>query len=148
MVMAVTLLGWVEAILGRASKGRPVICEGKPPLLCWLGVPLAQWLTSGLKLVFGRPRPFEQYHSLGLDPAQLGSAFPSGHATAAFALATALACRWPKGWLAWFAAAGLVAISRVALGLHWPSDVAAGAAVGSLVVFGLARLEENLNKRT
>lgn len=144
VAMALTLLGWVETVRTRQRirrAGAAAAAQQRPPLLSWLGVPLAHWLTSGLKLVFGRPRPFEQYPLLGLDPAQMGSAFPSGHATAAFALATALGYRWPRGRPLWFTLAGLVALSRVALGVHRPWDVVAGAAVGFFVVFGLARLE-------
>jgi undecaprenyl-diphosphatase len=58
--------------------------------------------------------------------------FPSGHATAAFAIAFGLLVhnrRW--GW-AMVAAAAWVAVSRVFVGVHYPSDVLAGAVVGGL----------------
>ena len=59
------------------------------------------------------------------------SSFPSDHAAIAFALAIAL-FYW--GWTGWpfLAGAFLVALCRVAVGVHWPSDVLAGAAVGVL----------------
>jgi len=58
------------------------------------------------------------------------ASFPSGHATTAFALATLLSLWYPRWAPAFVALAGLVALSRVALGAHFPSDVLAGAVLG------------------
>jgi undecaprenyl-diphosphatase len=58
------------------------------------------------------------------------ASFPSGHATTAFALAALLALWHPRWAAAWLALAGLVGLSRVVLGAHFPSDVLAGAALG------------------
>ena len=88
-------------------------------------------LNPTLKLLFERDRP-------DADPVVELShyAFPSGHTTTATAIATALAIiAWPTRWR-WpvIAAAVLfsstMAWSRVYLGVHWPSDVVAGLAVG------------------
>jgi hypothetical protein len=59
--------------------------------------------------------------------------FPSGHAIAAFSIATVLANRYHQHrWVPWVAygLAGLVGFSRVPLQAHFPSDVFAGAALG------------------
>ncbi len=68
--------------------------------------------------------------------------FPSGHATASLAMATALALtlplqRWGVTLVAWLGL--LAAYSRVYIGAHFLGDVVAGAALGALVAFGLAR---------
>src|SRR5713226_1127512 len=70
--------------------------------------------------------------------------FPSGHASRAFALAglVGLRFRWRAGGAA-MAFAALVGLSRVYLGLHWPSDILAGAFVG----IGMAVLVEVVSRR-
>lgn len=62
-----------------------------------------------------------------------GTSFPSGHATAAFAIATVMARRYGQHkWVPWVAygVAGLISISRVPDMAHFPSDVFLGAALG------------------
>jgi undecaprenyl-diphosphatase len=82
-----------------------------------------------------RPRPFvylppDQVHRL-LAHAN-DSSFPSDHAAGSFAIATAFFYAGRKaGWWAVLLAA-LIAVARVFTGLHWPTDVLAGAAVGIL----------------
>ncbi|MFG2753745.1 phosphatase PAP2 family protein [Streptomyces xanthophaeus] len=58
------------------------------------------------------------------------SSFPSGHTAAAVAFTTAVGVSWPWAGAACAVPAGLVALERVHSGAHYPSDVAAGAALG------------------
>lgn len=90
-------------------------------------------LNKGLKLLFERPRPVIECPE-AVVPATFS--FPSGHAMATATLATVLTAlawrsrwRWPVALAAWGFAL-LVAASRVLLGVHFPSDVLAGAAIG------------------
>lgn len=95
----------------------------------WLAATVAGGiaLNSGLKLLFARARPALLPH---LDP--VGSfSFPSGHAANTMVLALCLALLAPARWRR--AAVGLaivaavaIGLSRLALAVHWPSDVAAG----------------------
>jgi len=57
--------------------------------------------------------------------------FPSGHTTTAFAAAVLLALWYPRWAGAWLTLALLVGLSRIMLGSHFPSDVLAGALLGS-----------------
>ena len=63
--------------------------------------------------------------------------FPSDHATAAFAIATAIVLRRRKAGILALVAAAVLSIGRVALGVHYPSDVLAGAAVGAAAALAL-----------
>jgi undecaprenyl-diphosphatase len=65
-----------------------------------------------------------------------GWSFPSGHAATAFAGAVSLSYLWRRGAPLFLLLAAAIAFSRVYLGVHYPGDVLAGAALGSVV--GLA----------
>jgi membrane-associated phospholipid phosphatase len=82
-------------------------------------------ITPAIKQLAGRERP-----NGGDDPA-----FPSGHATQAFALATVIASHYEQRWVQWLAygVATGVGLSRVYHDAHWTSDVIAGAAIGAFV---------------
>jgi len=83
-----------------------------------------------VKNVIGRKRPaFEEFPALIRTPTQLS--FPSAHATSSFCAAAAYRGLLPTGPL--YATATAMAASRVVLGVHYPSDIVAGAALGTLV---------------
>jgi undecaprenyl-diphosphatase len=97
-------------------------------------------LYSLLKRLFVRERPFITHTSIDLAAAPLDRySFPSGHTLHAVSFAWQATVHFPE--LAWVLLpfAALVAGSRVVLGLHYPSDVLAGAAIGAaLAELGLA----------
>jgi len=90
--------------------------------------PIAIGLNYLVKLIVRRPRPvLEGLPPLGGAPSSLS--FPSAHATSSFAVATAMTRVEPLGALA-FLLAGALALGRPYLGMHYPSDVLAGAVLG------------------
>jgi undecaprenyl-diphosphatase len=103
---------------------------------------IAAWaLTWAVKELVGRERPFAADGDLEpLGELPDSASFPSGHASSAFAAAAVLAVFLPRWrWLP-FVPAALVALSRVWLGVHYPSDVLAGALLGAGVGYAVARL--------
>jgi undecaprenyl-diphosphatase len=91
--------------------------------------PLAIGLNFAVKLVVKRRRPvLEGLPPLGGAPSSLS--FPSAHATASFACATAMTRIDPAAGIL-FALAAAIAIGRPYLGMHYPSDVLAGALLGT-----------------
>ena len=100
--------------------------------------------TQFLKHLIGRPRPrfaHSDEFSLGPSLATGFDSFPSGHAANAFGAATVLAWFFPAVRVPLYLVAGLVAVSRVLRGSHFPTDVLAGVVlgvvIGSVVVVGL-----------
>jgi undecaprenyl-diphosphatase len=105
--------------------------------------------VSLFKHVLGRARPHAALALPGPNPEQTlhlfafkssFAAFPSGHSTTTFAAAVAFAALFPRA-RAWLIALALpVAATRVALGSHFPSDVIAGAAIGSAFALWMIRV--------
>lgn len=94
-----------------------------------------RFLVEGLKLVFDRVRPDPQGHLVAVHT----MAFPSGHAANAAVLGLAVALLVPEsargrriGLAAALGYAFVVGMTRLVLGVHWPSDVAGGWALGAL----------------
>jgi undecaprenyl-diphosphatase len=113
----------------------------------WRRAALAGAASAGIALLIAsilgglvnRARPFVA------DPGQLhlfvahspDASFPSDHATASFAIAVAILLRRPRWGAVAIVAATVLSLGRVAVGVHYPSDVLAGAALGALVALGL-----------
>lgn len=102
-------------------------------------------ITEAMKYTINRDRPFKTYPDI-IQKSKAGSpSFPSGHTSSAFATATSLSLTYPKWYVIVpsYLYAGTVAYSRMDLGVHYPSDVLAGAIIGS----GSAYLTYKINQK-
>lgn len=119
----------------------------KVGVCCALGLILSLLMTNlALKNWIQRARPFEHLDTLRLlirRPSDFS--FPSGHTSASFAVGWTMFRRLPRrfGVLALVLAA-LIALSRLYVGAHYPTDVLGGAAVGLLSSHLARRLTDRL----
>lgn len=137
-----------------------------------ISVGLLSAITGPLKNAFGRPRPnavLAEARSFDLasvsprflaisqplrfkpsqvsPPGTRGASFPSGHTANMFCFATVLAAFYGRRGAWAFAAAALVAVSRIATGSHWPSDIALTAPLAAAATAGLLALYQSLWRR-
>jgi undecaprenyl-diphosphatase len=108
-----------------------------------LGSLLADLLSLIIRYAIGRDRPPIDYP----DPVPLvrlpdNPSFPSGHAATSFAAAALLSWLTPLPKALLFVLAGLIAFSRVYVGVHYPLDAVGGALLGLAVATALRRLVE------
>lgn len=92
-----------------------------------------------------RPRPFDVIEGIQtLIPAPTDWSFPSGHTTSSIAAGTLLLMRMPKKvGVPAFITGLLISLSRIYVGVHYPSDVLAGAAAG---VFAAIAADKSVDK--
>ena len=111
-------------------------------------------LVQILKFGCARPRPLGEFAAL----VQAGEvyiniigrqlryrSFPSGHAQAATSVVTYLLYLYPQRWCWWAGGIFLIGLSRLYVGVHFPSDVFVGMLIGSLSVVGALYLQRRQN---
>ena len=141
LVVAGSMAAWRS--LGRREVGLVLITLLSSPV------------SSGLKLIVGRPRPTADL--VVVFRAEPGNSFPSGHALFAIVFWGLLAyfalTRLQRRGLRMLTFSGFVAIiiwigvSRVYLGAHWPSDVLGGYIIGTLFLMSLVWVDRKWKPR-
>ena len=126
-------IGAPLGLAGYSHYKKDSVLAGKFPVIAGSAI-LASLLTTTIKFAVSRERPFEAFPAIrragNTDPTP---SFPSGHTSSAFATATSFSMAFPRWYViapaySWAAA---VAYSRMHMGMHYPSDVAAGALIGA-----------------
>ena len=121
-------------------------CCDRPTFKChfvWIVLALLVGgaMIQAIKYSIGRPRPLSEFalllqsgevHINVIGQALRSRSFPSGHAQAAASVFTYMWLLYPRRWMWWSAGLFLAAVSRVYVGVHFPSDVFAGVLLGSL----------------
>ncbi|MEV0360734.1 phosphatase PAP2 family protein [Nocardia sp. NPDC050697] len=129
----------VTGTLMLLAGNRPLRRAGARGLLA---VVLASGTANGVaKPLFPRRRPPDESVPFvrRLVKPPVSSSFPSGHSASAAAFTAGVALEYPAAAVVVAPVAAAVAYSRVHIGVHWPSDVVAGAALGAGVAWGTHR---------
>jgi membrane-associated phospholipid phosphatase len=99
-------------------------------------------LNAFLKLLFHQPRPYWVSNKVRVIKAEVSYGLPSGHAQHAVTVWGTVAA-WGKGWLRWLMATliFLIGLSRIALAVHFPTDVLAGWFIGGVILWAFLKWE-------
>jgi len=111
--------------ISKKEKVVAIVTAGVAALIARIGV------GSPIRFFFPRPRPFLTYQVHQLIPEHAPS-FPSGHALFFFAFSTVVYFYNKKLGVLLLVLSACVCIARVAAGIHYPSDITAGAGIGIL----------------
>jgi membrane-associated phospholipid phosphatase len=113
-----------------------------------LALAASSFQTYALKYLVNRERPAYQYPDIQALTSERYHSFPSGHTSNAFCTATSLSLNFKKWYvvLPSFAWAATVGYSRMHLGVHYPSDVLAGALLGAGSAYATYKVNQWLKK--
>lgn len=132
ILVAVVLLLW---FLKKDAATRRLI------LLAMASAVAARFVVVELiRFFYSRPRPFEVLDIIQLIRHGSGHSFPSGHAAFYFALSTGVYLYNKKIGIAFLITSALIGLARIYAGLHWPSDILVGAAIGIAVAISIRKL--------
>jgi undecaprenyl-diphosphatase len=150
LVVRIPLVGlWLWLLIKGGVRGRTVALMVIVVIVC-----SDQLSSSVIKSIVQRPRPCHIINGATIVPdinllvgCGGGKSFPSSHAVNNFAVATLFAWYYRRGkyWL--YAWASLIAISRVFVGVHYPSDVVGGALIGTGVALAILATWSYMSRR-
>jgi undecaprenyl-diphosphatase len=99
-----------------------------------LSIATSDFVGGKVKKIFLRPRPFQvlETNAIQKSPAKEDRSFYSNHSSNMFTSASYLSAFFPAGKVALYSVAGVIALTRLHTGVHYPSDVTFGALMGLL----------------
>lgn len=111
-----------------------------------LSISTGDFFGSIIKNQVQRPRPYAvtEYHFIQRSPASPYKSFPSNHAMNTFGAANYISAFFPQAKIVLYTAAALVAYSRMYNGVHYPSDILAGALIGVLFAYIFSKLVKKM----
>jgi len=112
-------------------------------LILIAGLTISFYAVSILKILIARPRPFLSLPNVILLASEKSFSFPSNHAATSFMAVFLLSSHF-KRYALFYLFATLVCISRIYMGVHYPTDVIAGALLGIAIGYCLTRIAKSL----
>jgi membrane-associated phospholipid phosphatase len=140
------LVAWLLSLVTREKLKRALGELAAFSGFIFLGVGAPGLISALLKRSIGRGRPetWTEAAPLAFQPfnwtAYDWQGFPSGHSTTSFALAMVVAFLWPRAFWVAMVLAATVALSRVVIGEHYPTDIVAGAVLGVMGAYAVRAL--------
>lgn len=139
----ITMIGNIEVILPILIVISIIFYYRKKKLSgIWLSTICTLIISSVMKLLINRPRPFEAIQIDSWINTSLSS-FPSGHSMIMFSILPFLVKNYNSYKTYFWIIAILVALSRIILNVHYLSDVIAGAFIGYIIGSILSTIEDN-----
>ncbi|MCC7356935.1 phosphatase PAP2 family protein [Candidatus Uhrbacteria bacterium] len=141
--LILSLLFFFPVLWNRGKQGKHILSE-----VVWSGGG-ALLLTAGISRIVTRLRPFSVEGSgiSNLIPEPFNSSFPSSHTSVSFAIAAILlSFDRSLGTIA-FGIAGVIAIGRIAVGVHYPSDIFGGMMIAAVVFFLVKFMHKQIWKK-
>ena len=145
LAIAIPLLFFIVGLIKKSKIIRKIAYQITASIL------LSGAISTTIKYLVGRERPFYTHPEIEKLSTGGSPSFPSGHSADAFAIATALYIIYPK-WYIFILAyswAGLIAYSRMRLGVHYPSDVIVGISIGifsAFIIYLVSKKKNFLNR--
>ena len=132
IVLYAVLLLWLWVRAGPAVEPRRTL------LLAVFAAVLAFGVNAVLNVAYPRPRPFNVLPAHVLVPRPHDTSFPSDHAAVTTAIGAVLIAGDQAAWgVAALIGAAAIGVARVIVGIHYPSDIAGGMAVGAGCAAGI-----------
>ncbi len=127
-----------------------LVGKNKNPVMAWGAIAAALIsrlaLTELVRFFYNRPRPFVALQFTPLIAHETSASFPSGHAAFFFGIAWFVYMHDRRLSMYFFIAAILICLARIAVGIHYPTDIIGGAVVGFFGAWTTHKLAKRMRR--